>query len=169
MWGQQRVTFFNSGNRSAVVSGVFLSLSKLQKEAPTDTIQCNEAKPVATLTFDFEPFVIKPGEITVKEFIETLYNFWKTDNTDKNKKIYALGISYFSQGDVALTCLKFTVSTPHETSFPQLIKYSIPIDHISYDASAIPNDGSAGRAKGGIFYSQQPSSIVNKTGTLFSD
>ena len=162
--GQQQITFINSGNRDAAITDLSLVLVRL-KDAPPDDTQCDEAKgsAVASLLYDFEPFITRPGDIVVKTFTRTLYpDLWKTSSTDNNLKFFDLGSSMFGAKEIVFTCLRLSVTTPDKFIADVLVpKHYIPIEDVRHD-------GSVASSVKSVFDSNKPYRIVQKTTTLFS-
>jgi len=160
--GQQEITFINSGNRDAAVTGVTLVVFKLMGP-PSANSQCNEGKQVASLVYEVEPFIIVPGGIMVKKFDRTLFpQLWMTDNIDSNLKHFVLGDSLFGKGEVVFTCLRLTVTTPDIMTDHALVpKHYIAI-------ADIPHAGPSASSVSLISDSNKPYLVVHTTHTVFT-
>ena len=160
--GQQQITFVNSGNRDAAVTGITLVLLKLTA-APSANSQCNEGSEVANLVYELVPFIIAPGEISVKTFDRTLFpELWKTDNANSNLKSFVLGDSIFRKGDIAFACLRLSVTTPDQVTDHALVpKHYITINDI-------PHNGPAASVVSFVYDSNKPYHVVRTTRTVFS-
>lgn len=160
--GQQGITFINSGNRDAAVTGVTLVVFKLMGPPSTNS-QCNEGRQVASLIYEVEPFIISPGEIVVKKFDRTLFpQLWMTDNIDSNLKHFVLGDSLFGKGEVVFTCLRLTVTTPDMITDHALVpKHYIAI-------TDIPHTNPGASSVSFISDSNKPYLVVQTTHTVFT-
>jgi hypothetical protein len=163
--GEQQVTFIDSGNRDVAVIGMTLVLYKL-REAPSSNSQCDEMSniQVASLVYDFEPFILKPGEILVKTFGKTLFpEIWKDDEADKHLKDFALGGSIFGKGDTVFTCLRLSVTTPGMiTDHAQIPKHYIKINDV-------PHKGADAPSVSLVSGSNKPYLVIHRTSTPFSE
>jgi hypothetical protein len=110
--GRRQITFINSGNRDAAVTDITLAIMRL-RTSPVANSQCSELRnfQVANLVYDFEPFVVTPGEITIKTFDQTSFPQWKTDKVDSSRKFLS-GPSNVAKGDAVVTCLRISMTTP---------------------------------------------------------
>ena len=160
--GQQELTFINSGNRDAAITGITLVIFKLTGP-PSANTHCNEGKQIANLIYQVEPFIAKPGEIVVKTFDKTLFpQLWMTDNNDSNLKHFLLGEALFGKGDVAFTCLRLTVTTPDlVTDQASVPKYYVAI-------TEIPRVGPSASTVSFLSDSNKPYPIVQTTHTVFT-
>ncbi len=162
--GTQQITFFNLGNRSAVVRLVSFIFKKPSEQPSEDRAisQCNEETQQSELGYDFEPFVIEPGKVVIRQFKpEDVHpGYWQTDKIKNAIILNTGGDSYFGKGDIVFTCLKVTVTTPHESIYPILPRSSVTIPEIPYD-------GIAGKHL--LLNPGNPFPVIRKNGTLFSD
>jgi hypothetical protein len=160
--GQQQITFINSGNRDAAVTGVTLVVFKLMG-SPSANSQCNEGREVANLAYQVDAFITRPGEILVKKFDRTLFpELWMTDNVDSNLKKFVLGDSIFGKDDVVFTCLRLTVTTPDMVTDHALVpKHYIKID-------GIPHNGPSASHVSFVSDSNKPYLVVQTTHTVFT-
>jgi hypothetical protein len=66
LYGDQRLTFINSGNRSAALTNIEAHarvLPSINSDDRRCTTAAHEETPSVPIEFDAKPFVIKPGEI----------------------------------------------------------------------------------------------------------
>ena len=110
--GQQQITFINSGNRDVAVTDVTLAVMRLNTPPVTNS-QCSELRnfQVANLVYDFEPFIVTPGQIIIKKFDQTSFPQWKTDKVDGSRK-FLISPSNVVRGDAVVTCLRISMTTP---------------------------------------------------------
>jgi hypothetical protein len=153
------VAFVNSGNRSAIISSIVVFYIQPQG---TDERKCPDDTGINILT-DFEPTVLKPGEIIVKKF--KLTKAWpyysgsitatRTDSGD-----FLLPIADHNKGKKDITvdvCLNIQLSTP------SMIYHSVIIPVFQFHA-----------LEDGVNYYPQsdlirkmPTLLVSRTGSIF--
>jgi hypothetical protein len=61
-WGKPRLTFINSGNRAAAITGIGASAQNLSRADPAAE-DCNKQDKVFRIPFDTPPFVVNAREI----------------------------------------------------------------------------------------------------------
>jgi hypothetical protein len=106
VWGPQGITLINSGNRSAAITEVAFLMVNANAKGET-TRDCN-AGPTLYLNYEFQPLVLKAGEIVVKTLEEAVPpQPWESIEGHRKR-----GPQFFMNGDLVLTCLRFTVTTP---------------------------------------------------------
>jgi hypothetical protein len=165
--GAQDLTFINSGNRDIAVTGVSLVLYKL-KSPPTVNAKCDEVSnvqvPTLNMVYDFQSFVLEPGDISVHKFKQTLFpQFWKDDSVDNNIKDFILGKSIFGKGDVILSCLRLSVTTPGiVTDHAMIPKHYVAVTNI-------PHNGPASSAVNFLSDSSKPYTVIHSTTTSLGD
>jgi hypothetical protein len=115
VYGEQELTFINSGNRAAAVTTVSAA-GKRYTEPKAGVDQCSGGtvlEDLLILPFIIEPFVLKPGEIlAIKAKVDTALI------SSKGKFGVAFAKMFFHPkvGDKALACLSLNVVTPDSYS-----------------------------------------------------
>jgi hypothetical protein len=99
--GRHSLTFINSGNRAAAVTGIKLLVSELDNFDDKEAPNCLVGQGVY-LDYEIEPFAIKPGEITVKSLDVK-------ENAATFKTIFGRERKY-----LLMACLEFSVASPDE-------------------------------------------------------
>jgi hypothetical protein len=164
MSGTQELTFINSGNRAAAITMVSGIVSRLP-DAESKNPECYkhgelEREPLQTLvSFDTNPFVLKPSEINVMNASLKENIPWKRR---KDETFYIPKTLYQpKRGDVFLVCLNFTIVTPDN----YLVRWRHPvykfilIGETDKDSYYEPKQ---------LFPKERPLIILQRTSTVFS-
>ncbi|WP_315701223.1 MULTISPECIES: hypothetical protein [unclassified Bradyrhizobium] len=115
VFGNPLLTFINSGNRPAGISGLSASAQRLDSRSPKIQDCSRKDALVFSIPFDTKPFVLNPGEIKVVEAaiaipsgVEALFT-WITAEKDG---IISIPRSDFKEGDRILICIQLNLATP---------------------------------------------------------
>jgi|SRR5215472_10147455 len=154
IYGSLTAAFINSGNRSAAITGVSGLLTNFDEPEGGD---CDKGFARTTpLFFDIPAFVLKPGEILVKDFAtERLGYFKKADGGG----LLLSGLAAMNDVNTGLACLSLTITTPDSyaanVSRP-VFKFTIPHEMVLF--------GVRGER---MFRTDQPISYLQRTSGIF--
>jgi hypothetical protein len=153
-WGIQRLTFINSGTRSAAIMSVALGLVKPKGKSDVDC----QKNPVLFLSYAGEPFVIKPGEIAIKQFADVnpaIAEIWRTE--PGNVRISQ--IKWYERGENGLTCVRLSAVTPDSN----LVVVDVPKYFLR-----VGEQDEIRHGPNWVFPHDQPYPIIRKLDTVFN-
>jgi hypothetical protein len=155
------LTFVNSGNRNAQIASAHLRVAEDE--------ECETRRgPIALMEIEFDPFILKPGDVVSKDVKFSRKNLAYPGNLPLNERgqaTYSIP-AYIRQED-------FSRPNPvgHKISLCLNVQYVTPGGHntgtialISFDTSRSPGDEMFGRSK--RFNSAEPWILVRETDNI---
>jgi hypothetical protein len=108
-WGKPQLTFINSGNRAAAITGIGASAQNLSRADPAAE-DCNKQDKVFRISFDTPPFVVNAGEIhAIEAGVQASGPTFISVQKDGSLRIPGFG---FKEGDQLLICFELNLATP---------------------------------------------------------
>lgn len=154
IYGEQELTFVNSGNRAAAITNVSAVGKRIDPAIVANECCALDEDTVMVFAFDVKPFVLKPGEIqTVRTQVTSEFSS-KTDSFG----VMRLDKSIFEakSGDVVLACLNLNVVTPDSYS----VQWRRPAYRMKFNDFVTETET--------LFEKTEPMSVLRRTSTIFN-